>query len=70
VFVLRRTHMAAIRAHERERARWDTERRDLLDRIMYMADRPWSPPPIQFETPALEGLAKERYYLDGTNEVE
>jgi hypothetical protein len=68
MFVLRRTHMAAVRSHERERARWDSERRDLLDRIMYMADRPWTPPPIG-EPTSLEELAKERYYLDGTNEV-
>lgn len=33
------------RAHARERDEWVRERRDLLDRIMYMADRTWTPPP-------------------------
>jgi hypothetical protein len=37
------------RAFARERETWAAERRDLLDRIMYMADRPWAPPPVEGE---------------------
>lgn len=44
MFVRRRTYEALLRqmAKEREEARRD--RRELLDRIMYMADKPWMLP--------------------------
>lgn len=35
------------RAFAREREVWARERGDLLDRIMYLADRPWTPPPAE-----------------------
>jgi hypothetical protein len=35
------------RAHGREREQWLAERRDLLDRIMYLANRPWTAPPAE-----------------------
>lgn len=57
--IRRRAHEKALddlrRAHAREREEWLRERRDLLDRIMYMADRPWTLP----ETPAVESPQEE-----------
>lgn len=48
------------RAHEREREAWLRERQDLLDRIMYMAERPWSPPPVEMRpAPSAEELQEE-----------
>lgn len=45
------------RAHARERDEWVRERRDLLDRIMYMADRTWTPPPqAQVDTSIAEAV--------------
>ena len=45
----RKTHERIVgdllRQQARERDEWLRERKDLLDRIMYMADRPWTPPP-------------------------
>lgn len=40
-------------AHEREREAWRIERKDLLDRVMYMANRPWEIPetPTEFVEP-------------------
>lgn len=35
------------RNFEREREAFRRERADLIDRIMYMADRPWTPPPAE-----------------------
>ena len=32
------------RAWERKEAAWTAERKELLDRIMYLADRPWEVP--------------------------
>lgn len=32
------------REHAAERARWDEERRELLNRIMYLANRTWETP--------------------------
>ena len=42
----RKTVDALLRDHARERAAWERERGQLLDRIMYMAEKPWSPPPL------------------------
>jgi hypothetical protein len=36
-----------LRQLERERNAWQSERRDLLDRIMLLAGNPWTPPPAQ-----------------------
>lgn len=48
------------RAHEREREAWLRERQDLLDRIMYLAERPWSPPPAEVRPiPSPEELQPE-----------
>lgn len=58
---------AMIRSHEKERAAWAAERKELLDRIMYLSDRPWGLP--ERESYAPKDLVKERYYLDGHNEV-
>ena len=37
----------AQRQNERERMHWERERTELLNRIMYLSDRPWSPPPVE-----------------------
>lgn len=53
----RKTHEKIVnellRAHARDREEWLRERRDLLDRIMLMADRPWGLPPSPPEEPQL-----------------
>lgn len=62
------------RRHERDADAWMRERRDLLDRIMYMADRPWSPPPTpppveqpEIEWPMLpEQLTPDEVVMDGS----
>lgn len=40
-----RVSRARAREYARERTHWDAERRDLVDRLMHMADRTWTPPP-------------------------
>lgn len=48
------------RQFNRERETWLAERRDLLDRIMYMAERPWAPPPAELRPlPQPETLSEE-----------
>jgi hypothetical protein len=51
----KRTVEGIIRSHERERAAWAIKEQNLLDRIMLLADRPWTPPPVEMsrlaETP-------------------
>jgi hypothetical protein len=61
--VRRATHERILfderRAHERERDSWLRERQDLIDRIMYLADRPWSAPPAEMRTVTPEKLSEE-----------
>jgi hypothetical protein len=49
--VRRATHNRLVddirRAHAREREQWLREREALLDRLMYLAGRPWNGPPIE-----------------------
>lgn len=35
------------RASERQMQQWSAERRDLIDRVMYMAEKPWMLPPME-----------------------
>lgn len=63
------------RAWERKESTWSKERNELLDRIMYLSGRPWSPPPEE-NFPALEeatDLALAPYYpelfMPGEREV-
>lgn len=46
------------RQWERREQAWERERKQLLDRVMYLSDRPWEPPPpgpepFQFNEPQL-----------------
>lgn len=43
----RRTVEAMQREHARREAAQAAQIRDLIDRIMYLTDRPWSPPPAE-----------------------
>ena len=64
MFVRRSALENVLKQHERERERWDRERAELLDRIMYLSDRPWGPPPappVSIETPKKEKLYLEPY---------
>ena len=65
MFVLRSTYREAVRGHERDRQSWERERQNLLDRIMYLTDRPWTLPPMTPEQ-GQERLANERDWLDYT----
>lgn len=67
MFVRRSTYLALQRQQEKERQHWEKIQNDLLDRLMYATGAPWMLPP----TPAQEEpvMTKERYYLDGSNEV-
>ncbi len=43
------------RSWERRERAWDTERADLLNRVMYLAQKPWQgPPEIEEPPPPLE----------------
>lgn len=33
-------------AFERDRETWRAQQRELHDRLMYLADKPWAPPPV------------------------
>jgi hypothetical protein len=44
MWIRRKTLDQIQRDHARERAAWAAERREMLNRIMYMADRPWMLP--------------------------
>lgn len=57
----RKTVEALLRAHERERAAWTTERMQLLDRIMYLSGRPWEPAPYD-QVPEPEPVPHEFIY--------
>ena len=67
MFVRRSTYNALLREMERERRAVEAERRELLDRIMYMTDKPWGLPPVPNDKPKPE--RKERLYLDGMAEL-
>ena len=69
MFVLRSTHMAMLRSHDRQRQHWEGLERELLDRIMYLTDRPWGLPQREGVPETTVGLSHERFYLDGQNEV-
>jgi hypothetical protein len=47
------TILGVLRHREREHVRkeriWETERKALLDRIMYLTGRPWEPAPYEVE---------------------
>lgn len=36
------------RAWDRKEHAWETERRDLLNRIMYLTEKPWDGPQIEY----------------------
>jgi hypothetical protein len=67
MFVRRSTYRALERQLEYERRSVENERRELLDRIMYLVDRPWNLPPPRPDQPKPE--RKERLYLDGMGEM-
>lgn len=43
----KRTVEAIIREHQRERQVWERERAVLIDRVMHLAGRPWTPAPVE-----------------------
>lgn len=62
-----RAYRARLAEFTRQQKLWERERADLLNRIMYMADRPWTPPPVDTAEPVIEPepiLYPESYALD------
>lgn len=59
----RKTVDALLRDHARERAVWAAERAQLLDRIMYLVDKPWALPE---SAPPTHGGAPKDPYADFT----
>ena len=49
-YLIHRDARSRERAWEREKASWAAERKELLDRIMYLADRPWETPQAEAST--------------------
>jgi hypothetical protein len=45
VYFMDREGRAKARAWDRKEMAWSSERKELLDRIMFLADRPWREPP-------------------------
>ena len=46
ISLVERSRASAARAFARREHVWETERAAMLDRIMYLADKPWGEPPI------------------------
>lgn len=46
-YVALRVAARSDRKHERREQAWSAERRELLNRIMYLSNRPWESPPIE-----------------------
>lgn len=59
IFSMREGQRLRDRIAETRERLWAQERKDLLDRIMYLADKPWESPPLP--TPVVED---ETLYVD------
>jgi len=53
------------RSWERREQAWEKERRELIDRIMYLTDRPWQlPPDIEDRAPEVSTLESDSHTFD------